>query len=822
VGAMASVELPAARVREELASRGAKDVVVAVVASPNSTVIGGATGTVRELVAAWEARDLRAREVAVDVASHTPQVEPILAELTQVLADITPLAPMKPDLPYYSATLFDPRERPACDARYWSDNLRHMVRFGTAVRAALQDGHRVFGELSPHPLLTRAVQQTAADLDIPVAAVAAMRREQPMPHGVRDLVAELHSAGAAVDFSLLYPGGHLVDAPLPAWTNRRLLLAADGARRPAGASAPNTVAVHPFLGPHVRLMEEPERHAWTAELGTAALPWLGDHRIHRVAALPGAAYCEMALAAACTVFGERSEVRDIRFEQMLLLDDETPVGVVASLRAPGAATFDAETLRHGERTKRATAVLHAVDSTDQPPAHDIDALLLAHPCRLEGDQLRDWFHARGVQFGPAFTGLVAACLSEGTIDAVLAEVVLPTAIRTQQAGYHVHPALLDACFQSVAAHPAVQETGNGGLLLPLGVRRLRRYASTRTARYCRTTVTACGTNVEADIDVMDEHGNVLLGVRGLLMGTGFSESADRDRLLGERLLSIEWQRRELPELGASCDGAWLLVNVGSPVDDADLLATELTDALRRHDAQCVTIRWPEQADRLARSSRGSGGVIVLTGSANGNAVSSAYVQHLVGIAGALADLPGNAPRLYVVTRNAQTVLADDRTNLEQAGLRGLLRVIGAEHPHLRPTHIDIDELTEAEQLTHELLAGSEEDETAWRNNEWHTARLCPAPLDPDERRTTLVSHERDGMRMQIRTRGDMQTMELVAFERVSPGPGQIEVAVTASSINFADVLGVFGRYRGFEPLPGLGTDFAGVVTAVGPDVTDLE
>ena len=60
-------------------------------------------------------------------------------------------------------------------------------------------------------------------------------------------------------------------------------------------------------------------------------------------------------------------------------------------------------------------------------------------------------------------------------------------------------------------------------------------------------MTACGTNVEADIDVMDEHGTVLLVVRGLLMGTGFSESADRDRLLGERLLTIEWQHRELPE-----------------------------------------------------------------------------------------------------------------------------------------------------------------------------------------------------------------------------------------------------------------------------------
>ena len=77
------------------------------------------------------------------------------------------------------------------------------------------------------------------------------------------------------------------------------------------------------------------------------------------------------------------------------------------------------------------------------------------------------------------------------------------------------------------------------------------------------------------------------------------------------------------------------------------------------------------------------------------------------------------------------------------------------------------------------------------------------------------------MRLQIRTPGDLETMELVAFDRVPPGPGQIEVAVTASSINFADVLVAFGRYPTFDGrLPQLGTDFAGVVTAVGPDVTD--
>jgi acyl transferase domain-containing protein/acyl carrier protein len=839
IGAMASVELPAQRVREELANRGIKDVVVAVVASPNSTVIGGGTQKVRELVAAWEARDVMAREVAVDVASHTPQVDPILGELSHLLTDI---APMKPDIPYYSATLFDPRERPVCDARYWSDNLRHMVRFCAAVRAALEDGHRVFGELSPHPLLTRAIEQTAQGLDMTVAAVASMRREQPMPHGLRGLVAELHSVGAAVDFSVLCPGGQLMDAPLPVWANRRLLLAPERETRGTHhAHVANTVAAHPLLGSHVRLMEEPERHAWQGEVGTSALPWLRDHQIHNVAALPGAAYCEMALAAAHQVLGEGSEVRDIRFQEMLLLDEQTSVGAVATVEEPGVATFVVQTDQQGEKVRRVTAVLHALtpDAPDsqgnQAPRHDVDALLSAHPRLLEGDELREWFDERGIQFGPAFTGLASAHVAEATISAVLAEVGLPRAVRTHQAGFCVHPALLDACFQSVAAHPALQRVGDsdlqGALLLPLGVRRLRAYASTRNAHYCYTRVTACGATIEADIDLMDEHGNVALELRGLLMGTGVSETADRDRLLNERLLTIEWQRREVPEPDPADAGTWLLISIS---DATDLLATGLADALKLHGAEYAIMCWPAHAGQLADAQRlrnqlDAGcftAVVVLappckTGPGGQGAD---YVRHLVRIARELPEVSGEAPRLHVVTRCAQTVLAGDDVNLEQAGLRGLLRVIGAEHPYLRTTHIDVDEQTDAEQLARQLLASSEEDETAWRNGEWYTARLCPAPLRPQERETTVVDHQNDGVRLQIRTPGDLQTMELAAVDRVPPGPGQIEVAVSASSVNFADVLVAFGRYPAYPDfegmVPQLGTDFAGVVTAVGPDVTN--
>jgi polyketide synthase 5 len=825
-GGTASVEMPAQQVLSELTARGIKDVVVAVVASPQSTVVAGAAQAVGDLVAAWEERDIMAREVPTDVAFHSPQVDPILPELRQALVD---LEPMTPAIPFYSATIFDPREQPAFDARYWADNCRRMVRFATAVQAALEDGHRVFAELSPHPLLVRALEQTAKSVDVPLAALAGMRREQEMPHGLRGFVADMHGAGAAVDFSVLCPDGLLVDAPLPTWTHRRLWLSGTGHESAMHGAC--TVSVHPLLGEHVRLQEDPERHVWQGEVGTAAQPWLGDHQVRNVAVLPGAAYCEMALAAAQAVLGDSAEVRDMRFEQALLLDEQTTIGASASLSSPGFAKFTVEANQAGEQGRQASAVLQA-SASERPPAYDIAALLDVHPGSEDGDDVRKRMDGRGVQYGSAFSGLGTVRFNDETTDSVLAQVALPRQIRSQQDAYGVHPALLDACFQSVEAHPRVRSLGEGALGLPLGITRLRSYGSARSAHYCHTRVTkADRSGVEADIDVLDEHGAVLLAVQGLRLGAGASEKDQQKRVLAERLLTIEWRQRDLPEAEYADGGSWLLI---STAPTADMVATTLTDALKARGAQCTTMCWPHAADTASIAGeyqshlRGGGlsGVVILTGPENGHTEDQAprlgleYVQHLVRIARELPEAPGEPPRLYVVARGAQKVLADDQPNLEQAGLRGLMRVIGTEHPHLRATQIDLDEATDAEHLAQQLLGGSEEDETAWRNGQWYVARLSPTPLLPEERRTTTANHEDMGMRLQVRTPGDLESIELVACDRVPPGPGEIEVAVNASSINFADVLVAFGRYPAFDGrLPQLGIDFAGVVTAVGPGVT---
>lgn len=823
-GAMAAIELPTALVREELERRGVEDVVVAVMASPVSTVIGGAPATVRRIVEDFERRDIMAREVAVDVASHSPHVEPVLGELAARLAWITPLVP---EIAYYSATQFDPREQPHCDAAYWTDNLRHTVRFSAAVQAALEDGFRVFAELAPHPLLVRNIDQIAAALDMTVAAIAGMRRGQELPYGLRTLLADLYAAGAQIDFAALMPSGALVDAPLPTWTHRRLILEPQAVDAGRGA---HLVSAHPLLGPYVRLPEEPERHVWAAEIGPVTLPWLADFQIDDVAAMPGAVFCEMAMSAARTTLGDAAEVRDLSFERMSLEGDQH-FSATASALADGTLDFLVEVGWDSQRERRASAVLAGADpAVDRRPAgYDMDTLRAEHPMPADGGDIRHWFGARGVRLGPAFTALSAVHLAHDAAGTVLAEIGLPASIRGQHSAYGVHPVLLEACFQSVVAHPGVHNIASPGMLLPLGVRRLHTYGEANKARYCLTRIVALDiSGVEADIELLDEHGDVLLAVDGLSLG---SEEAEADRVLSQRLLAVEWSRQQLPEPAREFKaGSWLLITTA---DTSDILASELSDALKLNDAEVTTMSWPHQADHAANADRlmayfgqaGIGNVVVVEGPRNACPMEqlafrgSNHVRHLVRIVRDLPEVSGDLPRLYVVTRGAQTVLAGDRPNLEQAGLRGLLRVIGAEHPHLHPTQIDVDDHTEGKFVAQQLLLGSQEDETAFRRGQWHTARLRQSPLRAEERHTTVIDHAREGMRLEIRTPGDLQTLELTAFDRVAPGPGQIEVAVTASSLNFGDVLVAMGRDPSVEGHHPLGLDFAGVVTAVGPEVS---
>ncbi len=212
-GGMVSVRLPLDEV-EGLLTPGLS---IAAVNGAASVVVSGEPSAVDELV---EKCGEHSKRIPVDYASHSAQVDSLRERL---LADLAPIRPRAADVPFVSTVTASVLDTTGLDAEYWFTNLRQPVLFDPALRAVLAEGWTAFVELSPHPVLTLGMQQTA-----PGAVVAgALRRGDGGLGRVRLALAELAVRGIDVDWAL--PAGRRIDLPTYAFDHRTYWLTTQAA-----------------------------------------------------------------------------------------------------------------------------------------------------------------------------------------------------------------------------------------------------------------------------------------------------------------------------------------------------------------------------------------------------------------------------------------------------------------------------------------------------------------------------------------------------------------------------------------------------------------
>ncbi|SCG75728.1 type I polyketide synthase [Micromonospora coxensis] len=216
-GGMVSVALPAERARE-LLTRWSGRLCVAVVNGPGSVVVAGDHDALAELLAVCAADDVRTRPIDVDYASHSPQVEAVADRLLDSLAGIT----ARPaELPFYSALTGEPTDTATLDAGYWYRNLRETVNFERAVRSLLDDGHQVFLEVGPHPVLSFGMQETIDAGEHDAAVVNTLRRGAGGWPRLLTALAELHVRGVEADWNAVCGVRSGPAVPLPTYAFHR-------------------------------------------------------------------------------------------------------------------------------------------------------------------------------------------------------------------------------------------------------------------------------------------------------------------------------------------------------------------------------------------------------------------------------------------------------------------------------------------------------------------------------------------------------------------------------------------------------------------------
>ncbi len=742
---------------------------VAAVNGPASTVISGPPDHVNAVVGAAQAAELRARMIEVDYASHGPQVEEIRDALAEALAGI---GPARADVAFYSTVTGGRIDTAELDADYWFTNLRRPVRFADAVRALLADGHRVFVEASPHPVLTLGVQECCEQTGVDAVTVPTLRRDEGGPVQLARAAAQAYAAGVTVDWTRWFPAGaRVVDLPTYAFQRERYWLEGDGVGD-VGAAGIERVG-HALLPAAVDLADG--GLVLTGRL--TASGWLTEHAVGDVPLLPGAALVEWALRAADET--GCGGVEELTLRAPLLLPETG--GLRVQVVAGPAADDGRRDVRINSRRDDDTAWTEHAAGVLAPEPDRAEGLSGAWPpAGAEPVDVTD-FYARaaagGYGYGPAFQGLRAAWRHGPDL---LAEVALPEGTAAP-GGFGIHPALLDATLHAAALLDR-PEAGGERVWLPFAWSGVSLWATEASTVRVRLTPhdDDNGAGRGLRLLVADAGGAPVLGAASVVLRPA---AADRLRHTpaADGLFTLDW----VPATAGEAGTAPSLAAIG-PEGYADLraLVAALDDGAPVPSA--VLTRVPA-----------TGGLDAAAG--------LAATRDLLALARDWLAEPRLADaRLVVITRGAT-----DGTDAGAAGAWGLIRSAQSENPD-RFVLLDLDR-DEEDDVRLALTTG--EPQVAVRDE----TILVPRLVRTGGGELTAPPGE-NAWRLAMESGGTVDDIAAVACPDVLEplAEGQVRIAVRFAGVNFRDVLIALGMYPGGGVFRG--SEGAGVVVATGPGV----
>ncbi|MDN0195764.1 type I polyketide synthase [Streptomyces sp. S.PNR 29] len=787
-GAVASVALPADEVRERL-RRWDGRLSVAGVNGPRIVAVAGDDDALAEFVDECARDGVRARIVAATVPTHCALVDPLRERLLELLA---PVRPRTGTVPLYSTVTGGLLDTATMDADYWYDNTRAPVLFEPVVRTLLAEGHSAFVESSAHPVLAMAVEQTVDATGVPGVVVESLRRDEGGLGRMLTSLAKAHLGGIRVDWPTVFAGtgARTVDLPTYAFQRTRYWVEAGTRTGDVGSVGLSSVD-HPLLGALVR-MADGDGAVLTGRLSLHTQSWLAAHGVSDRVIFPGTGFVELAVLAGDQVGCGRIE--ELTLHTPLVLPgtgatvvqahveaaDETGARAVGVYSRPEDAAADTPWTRH------ASGVLTTGSGEEPESLAGAWPPEGAEPVDISG--MYDRMAEAGYQYGPEFRGLRQVWHLDGE---VYAEVALPDGETSAAERFGLHPALFDA-----ALHAMFTWDGDdgGGVGMPFSWTGVRLHA-TGCARL-RVRLSRRGEN-EVAVTLADEAGEPVVSVDSLVVRRMTEAALSTVRTDG--LYRLDWRtvRADEQQTAPRC------VVLG---DDPLGIGAALPGATAVAGIEELAAR--VAADRTAVTA-----LLPVRGGEPAGGAGETVVDTLALLQTWIADSRLDDSRLVVVTRGAVASAAgEDVTDLAAAGVWGLLRSAQNEHPG-RFGVVDLDESAESAAALGTALASGEE-QIALRAGAARTPRLARW----DAATAIVPPPGESAWRLENTRPGTIEGLTaLPCPELLEPlQPREVRIAVRAAGINFKDVVVALDLVPG---LTGLGGEIAGVITAVGPDVT---
>jgi acyl transferase domain-containing protein/acyl carrier protein/SAM-dependent methyltransferase len=679
------------------------------------------------------------------------------------------------------------------NASYWRHHAEQPERLAEAVHHLKAHGCDLFVEIGPQPVLTPLGQQCIDG----GAWVVSLRRGGDDWRTLLASLARVYTLGAAVDwrnFDSDYPR-HKVPLPTYPFQRQRYWIEADAAKSSVptptalpmpvlpqpGGGGQEVLSGHPLLGRRVPSASTRES-LFEAGLSTQAIPFLKEHCFRETVVLPATAYLEMALAATRAVCGsEPVEIAEVELLEVLAIPD-AEVKTVQTIVTP-QGDFELFSRAGDTWRQHAKGRWRVAPASAAPGGLDLDAV--RRRCPAVVPHVYDRLAERGFGLGPSFRGLThlwrSATEALGQIDTTCVQ---------DGRSYHLHPALLDAGLQVLTSLLPPTAT-----YLPVVLERYRLYGPlTSTTAWGHAVLrSTAGEACTGDVCLYSEAGSLVAAVWGLTMKR--VTAAVRSPAVGDWFYDMVW--RPLPaKLRVTAPGRWVLLT------DQGGVGAALARLLTARGETCIT-DWFNEAELAAVQ-----GIVDLRGLDQGTVAERC--GHVLALVQRLRTIP-TPLKLWLITRGADAVGAEAPT-VDQAPLRGMGRVIALEHPELHCVRVDLDPAAQPQEQAAALLrhldSADGEDQVAIRGGVGYMPRLVRSRARGEQPRQLVA---REG--------GALDALYFEPAARRAPGPGEVEIRVRATGLNFKDVLNVLGHYPG-DPGP-LGLECTGDVVAVGDGVDGL-
>lgn len=490
-GRMAAVGLSVSVMQETIAELGeATELEIAGINSPNNVTLSGSLEALTQLKELIEPRGVFFRLLDLDYAFHSRQMDPIQVNLAQRLAGLAPSQVQ--NISFVSTVTGDVLEGTSLNADYWWRNVREPVRFAQAIEKLTEIGCRVFVEIGPNAILQRYIGECLSVANIQGRVIPTLRRQDDGLQKINEAALRAHMLVEPRQIQSYFPHlGRRIRLPNYPWQRERHW-------HPRTSESPLSIdhrRVHPLLG--WRLTDADA--TWENTLDPVSLPWLGDHKVGGAVVYPGAAFAEMALAAAREwLGGEHFIVEQLDIVSPMVFDNDhgrtlrfvlNPRDGGFQIKSRQRLSNDEWTLHVGGRVLESAGGLpHAqID----PPSSSNKQIHRAHHYRLAA--------LLGLDYGPTFQGL-----SEIRMDGERLEANLEVPPSLSIEDYLLHPALLDLCFQSLVDFFGDDiEAGRGIALLPVKMGRLELYGAGKVVLIRAKLVRRSVRSVLADFELFD-------------------------------------------------------------------------------------------------------------------------------------------------------------------------------------------------------------------------------------------------------------------------------------------------------------------------------